>query len=314
MVDNEAILQLQARIGSEHLSKRLQRQTEHSALRFTPRGLEIHWENIEKLGTTLKVLLKACGLFGRATRNSMDYKVETVKVPLRGLPPSFRGFRILHLSDLHLESILDRGRRLREVIGSLHYDLCVITGDFRFHTYGDYEEAIARMAELTTAIHCPHGILGILGNHDFIEMVPGLEKHGLQMLLNESVPIHRGKYTMWIVGLDDTNYYGTDDLAKALRHVPAEATKILLAHSPEIIESACEAGMDYYLCGHSHGGQMCLPGGISIINNSHCGRQYIAGPWNYQNRMPGYTSRGTGASLLPVRIFCPPEITLHHLV
>ncbi len=91
MVDNEAILQLKARIGSEHLSKRLQRQTEHSALRFSPRGLKIHWENIEKLGTTLRVLLKACGLFGRATRNSMDYKVETVKVPLRGLPPSFRG-------------------------------------------------------------------------------------------------------------------------------------------------------------------------------------------------------------------------------
>ena len=255
-----------------------------------------------------------CGLFNRATRNSIDYKVEVVTAPLRGLPSSFHGFRILHLSDLHLEGIVDRGRALKELLRSLTYDLCVITGDFRFLTYGDYEEAVVRMMDLTNTIDCPHGILAILGNHDFIEMVPPLEKAGVRMLLNEAVPIQRGDDTMWIVGVDDPHWYEVADVAKAVQGVPPEATKILLAHSTEIIPEACQAGIDYYLCGHTHGGQICLPGQIPIVNNSQGNRRYISGGWMYEDRMVGYTSRGTGTSLLPVRFNCPPEVTLHQLV
>lgn len=314
MVDSKTLLQLEHRIGSEHFRKRLQLQTEHSALRLGSTGLHIHWENLDIIRPILKGSLKAVGLLNRALRNSLDYRVETVTVPLRELPPSFHGFRILHLSDLHLEGIWDRGKRLREIIYSLQFDVCVITGDFRFLTFGDYEEAIARMMELANAINCPEGIIGILGNHDFIEMVPGLEKTGMRVLLNESYPIRRGDDTIWIVGVDDTHWYEVDDLPRALTDVPREARKILLAHSPEIIHHAWESGIDYYLCGHSHGGQICLPRGIPILNNSYCSREYISGPWSYNHTLNGYTSRGTGCSLLPVRLSCPPEVTLHQLV
>lgn len=313
MLSNEDLLKLQDRITSEHLGKRLELQTKHSALRFGPTGPHIYWENLDFLGPLLKVFLQVCGVFHRASRNATDYQVSTVTAPLCGLPPSFRGFRILHLSDLHLEGMFDRGWKLKEVLRPLTYDLCVITGDFRFLTYGDYHETLARMTDLTNAIDCPQGILAILGNHDFIEMVPPLEKIGVQVLLNEAVPIRRGNEAIWIVGVDDTHYYELHDLPRALQTVPLEATKILLAHSPEIIPEAFEAGIDLYLCGHSHGGQICLPGQVPIINNSQCNRRYISESWMYKDRMVGYTSRGAGNSLLPVRINCPPEVTLHQL-
>ncbi|RMH06766.1 MAG: metallophosphoesterase [Nitrospirae bacterium] len=314
MIDNTAILALEKRVGSRHLAKRLQLQTEHSAIRLSQTGVHIYWEQIDALGPLLKALLTLCGLYRRAVRNSIDYAVETVTVPIPQLPPAFHGFRILQLSDLHVENIVDRGKRLREVIQALEYDLCVITGDFRFLTYGDYENAVICAGEVTTAIRCPHGIVGVLGNHDFIEMVPGLEKYGIRLLLNESLPIQRGSDTVWIVGVDDPHWYEVDDLEKALQEVPPTAVKLLLAHSPELLDQACRAGIDYYLCGHSHGGQICLPGRVPIINNSACARRYISGPWRYQDRMAGYTSRGTGASLLPVRLFCRPEVTIHQLV
>lgn len=314
MVDNEALLQLKNRIGPQHLGKRLELQVTHSAFRFGPTGFHIYWENLDALGPMLKSVLKLSGLLNRATGNSIDYKVEVVTVPLRGLPPAFHGFRILHLSDLHIEGIFDQGKKLKEVLRTLTYDLCVITGDFRFLTFGDYQEAIALMTDLTNAIHCPYGILGILGNHDFIEMVPPLEKIGIPILLNEAVPLHKDGETLWMIGVDDPHWYEVADLPRALDGVPQEAVKILLAHSTEIIPEAFVAGIDYYLCGHTHGGQICLPGQIPILNSSNFSRQYISGGWTYQERMLGYTSRGTGTSLLPVRFNCPPEITLHQLV
>jgi len=314
MVDNEALLQLKNRIGPLHLGKRLELQVNHSAIRFSPTGFHIYWKNLDAVGPFLKGALQLSGLYHRATRNSIDYKVEVVTVPLRGLPPAFHGFRILQLSDLHLEGIFDRGKKLKEVLRSLTYDLCVITGDFRFLTFGDYQEALTLMTDLTNAIHCPHGILGILGNHDFIEMVPALEKMGIPMLLNEAVPLKKNGETLWMIGVDDPHWYEVADLPRALDDVPKEAVKFLLAHSTEIIPEACEAGIDYYMCGHTHGGQICLPGHIPILNSSNFSRQYISGGWNYEGRMLGYTSRGTGNSLLPVRFNCPLEITIHQLV
>ena len=314
MLDNESLLHLKNRIGHEHLSKRLELQVNHSAFRFAPSGFHIYWENLDALGPFLKGALQLSGLYHRATRNSIDYQVEVVTAPLCNLPPAFHGFRILHLSDLHIEGIHDRGKKLKEILRSLTYDLCVITGDFRFMTYGDYQEAISLMTDLTNAINCPYGILGILGNHDFIEMVQPLEKIGIPMLLNESLPLEKDGETLWMIGVDDPHWYEVADLPRAVGGVPQDAVKILLAHSTEIIPEACEAGIDYYLCGHTHGGQICLPGQIPILNSSNFHRSFIAGGWNYEDRMLGYTSRGTGNSLLPIRFNCPPEITIHQLV
>jgi uncharacterized protein len=98
-----------------------------------------------------------------------------------------------------------------------------------------------------------------------------------------------------------------------MKGLRADEVKLLLVHSPEIIPEAARAGVDYYLCGHTHGGQMCLPGSVPLLTNASCARKYVGGVWQHEN-MAGYTSRGTGSSCLPVRFCCPPEITVHRLV
>ena len=314
-MDQNSLARIIDRIGQTHASRRLKLQTIHSAIRSGPTGLHFSFENFDRIGPLLKNLLKVSGLWERAVRNTLDYQVVENTVRLPNLPKSFQGFRVLHLSDLHLEGIVDRGQALQTALGQLEYDLCVITGDFRFLTYGGYEETLACLTPLVKRLHCPHGIIGILGNHDFLEMVPGLENLGIRMLLNEAVPIQCADESIWIVGIDDAHWYEVADLPKALRAVPQEQDRVrlLLAHSPEIIEEASTSGIDLYLCGHSHGGQICLPGRTPIIINSRCARKFSSGTWKHHN-MQGYTSRGVGTSMHPVRLSCPPEIVIHHLV
>jgi len=124
--------------------------------------------------------------------------------------------------------------------------------------------------------------------------------------------LRRDRESAWVIGLDDPHYYGCDDLPAALRDVPSEAFKILLVHTPEIIKEAEEYGVDLYLCGHTHGGQICLPLIGPIVINANCSRAYARGVWKYKN-LQGYTSPGVGTSGVPVRFFCPPEIGLIEL-
>jgi predicted MPP superfamily phosphohydrolase len=143
-------------------------------------------------------------------------------------------------------------------------------------------------------------------------MVPILEAGGMRMLLNEHTCIERNGARLWIAGVDDPHYYETDNLEKAMDGIPPDDFTILLAHSPEIVRNAAFAGVDLYLCGHTHAGQICLPGGRPIVTNSKCPPDRRAGVWKFEG-MTGYTSRGAGTSSVGVRFNCPPEITVHRL-
>ncbi len=303
---------LQNRVGRDHLAKRLGLQVDHSAMYFGKGYGGFHWENIDLMPKILRFLLKLSGFLAQGERNATDYEVVEIGVVLDGLPEAFEDFRILQLSDIHIDGIPDGAERLIRHIADLSYDLCVLTGDFRFHTFGNYGPCLDRMQKLAAAIQCRHGTLGILGNHDFVEMVPGLESFGIRMLLNETVTIERDGAAIHVVGLDDAHFYGVDNLKKAIADLPADTIKLLLVHSPEIIPAAARAGVHYYLCGHTHGGQVCLPGPSPLLTNANCERAYVSGAWKYRE-MAGYTSRGAGSSGLAVRFFCPPEITLHRL-
>jgi len=313
-MDSTLFTQLLERIGANHARQRLKLQAIHSAVRFGTRGHHFYPENLDFLSPYMKFFLKVSGLWNRGGQTSLHYQIVEQTVSLRRLPAAFEGFRILHLSDLHIDGISDKGRKLRTILSQLEYDLCVLTGDFRYLTFGDHQKTIVHMADLVKVIQCPYGMFGILGNHDFLEMVPGLEGLGITLLLNESIPISRGDQTIWLVGVDDPHWYETDDLSKALRFVSlgADPVKILLAHSTDLIKDAAAVGMDYYLCGHSHGGQICLPRSIPIITGGSP-RKFASGPWRYQN-MQGYTSPGVGVSVVPVRFFCRPEIIVHQLI
>ncbi len=144
-------------------------------------------------------------------------------------------------------------------------------------------------------------------------MVPGLEAMGIRMLLNEAETIERSGSCIHLAGIDDAHFYRMDNIEKAATSIPHEEFSILVTHSPEIYRQAAHADFDVLLSGHTHGGQICLPGGLPITLSAVLPRALGAGPWRHHG-MIGYTSVGAGSSVVPVRFNCPPEITLHRLV
>jgi predicted MPP superfamily phosphohydrolase len=201
-------------------------------------------------------------------------------------------------------------RRLLALVGALKYDVCALTGDYRGKTYGPFEESLEGVKALRDRLKGP--LYGVLGNHDSIRMTPELEAMGIRMLFNESEPIIRGHDQLYLAGVDDAHFYRTDDVEKAASKIPKDAFSILLSHTPEVYDQAARVGFDLMLSGHTHGGQLCLPGGFPIKLEAKLPRSLGAGAWHH-GHMVGYTSVGVGTSLLPVRLNCPPEITLHTL-
>ena len=260
----------------------------------------------------LKFGLQITGLYPTGLRNALAPVVRKIRLHFADLPAAFNGFQILHLSDLHIDGTDGLTEALLPILGGLNPDLCVITGDYRFDDEGPCEEIYARMRSILSSISSKHGIFGILGNHDASEMAFALEDMGMPMLINDAAEIRSGNASVWLVGVDDPFRYRCDDLASALASVPSEAFKILLAHTPELYRESSDRGIDLYLCGHTHAGQIRLPFIGSIRHHANCPKSYAHGNWKH-GRTQGYTSAGTGCSMLPVRFNCPPEIVLIEL-
>ena len=132
------------------------------------------------------------------------------------------------------------------------------------------------------------------------------------MLLNESEALARGEQRLHLAGVDDAHYYRADNLEKAASSIPHGDVSVLLSHTPEIYRQAAHAGFSVMLSGHTHGGQICLPGQIPITLDASLPRRLGAGAWEH-GKMAGYTSVGVGSCIVPVRFNCLPEITVHHL-
>jgi predicted MPP superfamily phosphohydrolase len=195
-------------------------------------------------------------------------------------------------------------------IQPLSYDLCVLTGDYRARTFGPVDPTLVELRRLRPNIVGP--VYAILGNHDSIRMVAPMETMGYRMLLNEWVRIERGEGSIYLSGIDDAHYYRLQNFHRAAHDIPNHAVSILLSHTPEVYRHAAHAGFNLMLCGHTHGGQICLPGGIAVLTDSDIPRRLTLGPWRYHD-MAGYTSAGAGSCIVDVRLNCPPEVTLHRL-
>jgi uncharacterized protein len=252
---------------------------------------------------------KLTGLYTAGEKKALDIKLEEITFIFNDLPDSFDGFRIMFLVDLHLDGLDGLDRRIAGILDGMDVDLCCFGGDIRMKTYGQSSECIRKLKDLMQHVHARSGILGVLGNHDCIEMLPDLEKTGIVMLVNDSWPIDKDGSRIWIMGVDDPHYYRLHDAGQAAQGVPAEAFSIFLAHSPEAFEEAAGTMASLYLCGHTHGGQVCLAKGTPVFTNSRAPRYTAVGDWQYQ-KMQGYTSRGVGPSGIPVRFNCPGEISL----
>src|SRR5699024_5683129 len=106
------------------------------------------------------------------------------------LPAAFDGYTVLQISDPHLDASAAFPQVLAERVQDLDYDICVLTGDFRYRTAGSIEPALKGIARLRTSLREP--VYAVLGNHDSVYMVPAIEDLGIRLLLNESVALHRG--------------------------------------------------------------------------------------------------------------------------
>lgn len=260
----------------------------------------------------LGALLKASGFFKYGYRNARDLTVREVTVSPPGLPKAFRGYRILHLSDLHLDSMEGTGERIARVISSLSYDLCAITGDFRYARHGGHRQVLPDLRAVLSRVNARDGVFAVLGNHDTFRMVEDFEREGIDFLTNQTTLLSRNGEEIRLVGIDDPHDYYTREGEVCLKG-SGRGFKILLAHTPEVYRTAAAAGVGLYLCGHSHGGQICLPGGAPLMTYLDQGKRFYRGVWRY-GEMIGHTSPGIGTAKIPVRFNSPPEITLLTLV
>jgi len=245
---------------------------------------------------------------------------ELVKIDIRlaRLPAVFDGFTIAQLSDFHYDEVFSIVpiRRAIEMVNRLNPDLVVLTGDFvtapMFSLHGKRQSA--RVAEpcakLLSELRSRLGSLAVLGNHD-VGTDPGfvtaaLQSQGITVLRNRSQVVERNGAPLWFCGLDSLDRNPRLDLA--LRGVPRNDAVVLLVHEPDFADEASRYPVDLQLSGHSHGGQIWLPG-IGAPWLPEYARKYPRGQYTV-GALPLYTNVGLGTIRLPVRLNCTPEVTL----
>ncbi|MEJ2518656.1 MAG: metallophosphoesterase family protein [Methyloceanibacter sp.] len=294
MSEDRILKLLETRLGRRHARQRLGVENDHEAQVFGQGINFFHIENTPLGHEIIRALLMISGLYWRGRRNAAKVVLKQNVISTPQVPKAFDGFTMLQISDLHVEYSADAITEVINIVEDLSYDICLLTGDYRAKTWGPYDAALEGMKGLRAALKGQ--VYGVLGNHDTIRMLPGLEAWDR---------IH-------LVGIDDAHFYRADNVEKAAEGIPHEEFSILVTHTPEIYRQAAHADFDVLLSGHTHGGQICLPGGIPLTLSAVLPRDLGSGAWRHHG-MIGYTAVGAGSSVVPVRFNCPPEITLHRL-
>ena len=161
----------------------------------------------------IETVLRLSGTYWRGRSNAAKVMLRNNEVFSERLPSQFDGFTILHISDLHADMSADALIEAARLVSGLQYDLCVLTGDYRGRTYGEFHSTLREMLRLREVL--TGAIYGVLGNHDTIMMVPDLERMSIQMLLNEHVVIERDGRQIFLAGIDDAHFYTSTTLKKS---------------------------------------------------------------------------------------------------
>ncbi len=263
---------------------------------------------LRRLAQAVDTGLHIAGLFARGVANAKAIHLNRMELSFDNLPPAFDGFSIIHMTDLHVDALPQAVAEATRQVAPVAADLCVLTGDYADDFRAPADQVVAAVAPLAAAATRPHGCLAVLGNHDRAELAAGLEGLGVTVLVNESVSIVRDGQTLTLTGTDDVSYFYSAAADRALADAAGDF-KIALVHSPEIADVAVAAGFDLYLTGHTHGGQVCLPGGRPIVTALKRFRRYARGLWRH-GPMVGYTSTGVGVSSVPVRFNSRGEVAV----
>ena len=236
--------------------------------------------------------------------------INRIDVPINNLPDAFNGLKLLHLSDIHAGDYIRPAyiKRIVKLSNELDPDIVFITGDF---TETDPKHA-PWAVEILATLKNKYGIFAVLGNHDIWngdqEISKELAKNNIELLRNSNQPVSINNETLYVAGVDDYKF-GEPNLAIAIKDIPESSVTILLSHHPDIVEQLNGKKIDLMLAGHMHGGQWILPFIGPPLVPTKFGMKHFSG-MSKANDTYVYTSKGIGTTTVPLRINCPPEITL----
>lgn len=276
------------------------------------------WQLIAALPASqlLVALLSCYGLgsllagWGVWTRRRV--RTRCVDVSLPGLDPAFESYRLVQLSDLHIGSFdgLARGLEWVQRCNALAPDAIVVTGDLVTTGVAFYEDA----ARVLGALKARDGVWVILGNHDQADATDfqrRIEAYGPQVLRNRWVTLERAGARLILAGLDDPSG-GHADLERTLADRPQGSPTVLLAHYPSWFDRAAPHGVELTLSGHTHGGQIGVPGITRYVNVAAFRGRYVHGLYR-QGDSQLYVSAGLGTTGPPLRLGIYPEISVLEL-
>jgi len=263
--------------------------------------------------------LGSAGVLAWAEHDTLALKREYWDLFYPNLPAPLEGKTICQLSDLHLESLRITPERIRKVVMAQKPDLLVITGDI-ISSSADLDKVDNYMSGLSAT----YGKFVVMGNNDYSHLSQTLFNRYLQQfknlgwapLLNDASFLPN--LGLWVIGIDDpaTRH---DDVDQAYQKVLVSPTpsgpafRLVLAHSTDCLDGVALYGADLLLTGHTHGGQIRLPGLQPLITNTYLGSHGIYEGYHVIDGIPLYISRGLGESVIPLRLNVPPEITFFTL-
>ncbi|WP_116867806.1 metallophosphoesterase [Bacillus wiedmannii] len=249
--------------------------------------------------------------------------ITEVKLTSSKIPSSFKGFKILQLSDLHNKKFGDNQDVLIQKVKSINPDIIAITGDLIDSKSYDPEVSMELIRELVKE----YPVYFVTGNHEkwsgkYNDLEKELKQHHVTVLRNEHVSIQIGGQDIHILGIDDPEFVtGNRDegnvvkgeIIKAKFEMQPDTYNVLLSHRPEFLTEYADEQIHLVLSGHAHGGQVRLPfiGGL-VAPNQGILPTYTAGLYEKQNTSM-VVSRGLGNSIIPQRIFNRPELVVVQL-
>jgi predicted MPP superfamily phosphohydrolase len=255
--------------------------------------------------------LLVCG-YGILVRRRW-FHVREIDVPIDGLDPSFDGFRIAHLSDLHIGTTTPKswGLRWSRAANGQNPDIAVVTGDM-VSSGVEYHEDIA---EVVSELRASDGVYVSMGNHDYFgegePLITRIRERGVTVLRNEGVVLERFGKKLYLAGIDDT-WTDRDDIERALAARPDGAHVVLLAHDPERFRQAAKEDVALTLAGHTHGGQIAFPFLSRWVSLSHLTHHFHQGIYRI-GRSTLYVHPGLGTTGPPMRLGVAPLVAILRL-
>lgn len=249
--------------------------------------------------------------------------ITEVKITSSKIPSSFKGYKILQISDLHNKKFGNKQGVLIQKIESIDPDIIAITGDLIDSKSYDAEVSMELIRELVKE----YPVYFVTGNHEkwsgkYNNLEKELKNHHVTVLRNEHVTIQKGEQKINLLGIDDPEFVTgnrdegsvvKDAILKAKFEMLPNTFDVLLSHRPEFLTEYADEQLDLVLSGHAHGGQVRLPfiGGL-VAPNQGVFPTYTAGLYEEQNTSM-VVSRGLGNSIIPQRIFNRPELVVVQL-